>query len=560
MRLGVCGFVGMLAVSATLLSGCGLGETRVEQGTREGVLHMGNDTEPQELDPHVVTGVPEHKILSALFEGLTILNPDTLEPEPAAAESWEVSEDGRVYTFHLREDARWSNGDPVTAHDFVYAWERILSPALASEYAYMLHVLENARAFNEGEIDDFGEVGAEAIDDYTLQATLTHPTPYFLSMQVHYTWFPVHQETIEAHGAMDERGTQWTRPGNHVSNGPFHLTEWRPNRLITVEKSDYYWDADTVQLNAIKFYPIDSLQTEERTFRAGGLHVTGDVPLTSVPSYRENRPDLIHIHPWAGTYFYRFNVNSPPLDDVRVRRALAMTIDREAIVESITRAGEQPASAFVPPEIGDYVPEAELPHDPEAARALLEEAGYPGGQGMPTVELLYNTSDNHRILAEAVQNMWREELGVNVSLVNQDWAVYLSTMNNLDYQIARSGWIADFLDPINFLECFVTGGGNNRTGFSDADFDRLIDEAREEPDTTAREALLHEAEAILMEEAPIAPVYYYTRKHLRSPDVRGWNPNPMGYVAYKHVWLEPSGAPLADEDLPSEDGEDPPAI
>ncbi|MFO7776481.1 MAG: peptide ABC transporter substrate-binding protein, partial [Candidatus Hydrogenedentota bacterium] len=361
--------------AALFFTACEPGETRVERGTREGILHWGNNAEPQGLDPHVVTGVPEHMILAALFEGLVIMDPETLEPLPGVAESWDISEDELVYTFHLRDDARWSNGDPVTAHDFVYAWKRILTPALGSEYAYMLHCIENAEAYNEGDLEDFGEVGVQTLDDRTLEVTLEDPTPYFLSLQIHYTFYPVHQETIEAFGAMDERGTEWTRAGNLVSNGPFELTEWHPNQVIRTKANGHYWDAETVQLNGVNFYPIDDLQTEERSFRGGELHWTGDIPINRIDWYRNNRPEVLEINPYLGTYYYRFNVTRPPLDDARVRRAFAMAIDREGIVESITRGDEQPAAHLTPPETEGFLPGPELPHDVERARELLAEAG-----------------------------------------------------------------------------------------------------------------------------------------------------------------------------------------
>ncbi|MFP4190532.1 MAG: peptide ABC transporter substrate-binding protein [Candidatus Hydrogenedentota bacterium] len=524
--------------AALFLTACEPGETRVERGTQEGILHWGNGAEPQGLDPHLVTGVPEHMILAGLFEGLVIMDPETLEPLPGVAESWDISEDDLVYTFHLRDDARWSNGDPVTAHDFVYAWNRILAPELGSEYAYMLHCIENAEAYNEGDLDDFGEVGVQALDDQTLEVTLEDPTPYFLALQIHYTFYPVHQDTIEAFGAMDERGTEWTRAGNMVSNGPFELTEWQPNQVIRTKANEHYWDAGTVQLNGVNFYPIDDLQTEERSFRNGELHWTGDMPINRIDWYRKNRPEVLEINPYLGTYYFRFNVTRPPLDDARVRRAFAMAIDREGIVENITRGDEQPAAHLTPPDTEGFLPGPELPYDVERAQELLAEAGYPDGEGLPSVDLLYNTSENHRIIAQAIQNMWRNNLGAKVNLLNQEWTVYLSSMSNLNYDIARAGWIGDVNDPINFLECFVTDGGNNRTGYSSEEYDSLIAAARREADPQRRSEILREAETILMEDAPIAPLYFYTRKNLRSPDLRGFEPNIRGYVNYKFLYLE----------------------
>ncbi|MCP4640424.1 MAG: peptide ABC transporter substrate-binding protein [bacterium] len=504
------------------------------------VARIGNGAEPQALDPHLVTGVPEHRISSALFEGLVDLDPATLEPLPAVAESWTVSDDGLVYTFTLRETAKWSNGDPVTARDFTYAWQRILTPSLGAEYAYMLHCLSNARAFNEGTLDNFGQVGVKVIDDRTLEVTLENPTPYFLAMQIHYCWYPVHKATVEAYGAMDERGTRWTRPGNFVGNGAFALDRWQPNSILVVTKNPHYWNAGSVRLDAIQFFPIEDALTEERSFRSGKLHLTENVPLNKVERYQQDNPELVYIDPYYGSYFYRLNVTKPPFDDVRVRRAFAMAVDRERLVAKVVKMGRVPAFCFTPPDPLGYTCDSRIPYDPDQAQALLAEAGYPDGQSLPPVELLYNTSENHKLIAEAVQQMWKEALGVEVQLLNQDWKVYLSSMTNLDYQMARSGWIADFVDPINFLECFMTGGGNNRTGWSSPAYDALIDEARRTIDPDARRAVFQKAERLLLNEAPLIPVYFYTRVYLKAPELKGLAPNLLGYINFKHLYLEPA--------------------
>ncbi len=522
------------------LAGCG------SPVTAEGaILRVGNGAEVQGLDPHTVSGVTEHRTLGALFEGLVSLDPATLEPIPGVAQSWELSADARTYTFHLRDDARWSNGDPVTAHDFAYAWRRILSPALGADYAYLLHCIEGAQAFNNGELSDFGEVGVNVLDDRTLQVTLENPTPYFLRMQIHQTYFPIHQPTIETFGAMNERGTKWTRAGNLVGNGPFRLTEWTPDTIIRVEKNEHYWDADNIRLDGIWFYPIDNLWTEERAFRSGELHITGDVPLHKVGIYRDERPDEIVLHPYLGTYYYRLNVTAAPFDDVRVRRAFAMALDQREIANKVLQGGETPAHFYTPPDTGGYTCEYKIPYDPGTARALLAEAGYPNGAGLPPVEILYNNSEAHKLVAEAVQALWKQQLGADVRLMNQDWKVYLSTMNNLEYMVARSGWIADVPDPINFLECFLSGSGNNRTGYSNPKYDALINRAYAEADPQRRFEILQEAEEILLKEAPIVPIYFYARKYLKKPFVRGLEPNPLGYIRWNALWLENTGTVLA---------------
>lgn len=530
---------GLLA--ALVVTGCGGGGTAAGPDT----LQVGNGAEVQDLDPHLVSGVTEHRVLSALFEGLADVDPTTLEAVPGAAASWEVSPDKLTYTFHLRADGRWSNGEPVTAYDFAYAWRRMLSPKLGAEYAYMLHCLKNARAYNLGELADFRQVGVRVVDELTLEARLEHPTPYFLRMQTHFAWFPVHRATIEAHGAMDERGTAWTRAGSHAGNGAFTLVKWVPNEVIRVEKNPHYWNADAVRLPAIAFYPIDNLQTEERKFRSGALDLTADVPLHRIDVYRTERPEVFNLHPYCGVYFYRFNVTRPPFDDARVRRAFAMAIDRDQLAKHVLHDSVLPAGAYVPPDTAGYNASTEVPYDPEAARALLAEAGFPDGAGLPAIEILYNTAESHRTIAEAVQRMWKEHLNAQVTLLNQDWKVYLSSMNNLDYAVARSAWIADVEDPVNFLECFLTGGGNNRTGWSSPEFDQLVRAAYQERDNAARYAKLEEAEALLLQEAPIAPIYFYTWRFLKSPRVGGLVPNRLGYIRWTDLYLKPDEAGAA---------------
>ncbi|NLN93286.1 MAG: peptide ABC transporter substrate-binding protein [Candidatus Hydrogenedens sp.] len=501
------------------------------------VLQIGNGAEVQELDPHIVSGVTEHRVLSALFEGLTDCDSTTLEPLPAAAKAWEVSPDGLFYRFILRESAQWSNGDPVTARDFVYAWKRILSPALASEYAYMLYCLENGRDFNEGRISDFSAVGVKAEDDLTLAVTLERPTPYFLAMQNHFAWYPVHRATIEKHGRMDERGTQWTRPGEMVSNGPFLLHSWLPNELLSVRKNPRYWDAASVQLSGIDYHPIDNLQTEDRAFRSGLIQLTSTIPLQRVEGYRKKNPAVLNLLPYYGSYFYRINVTRPPFDQQAVRKAFALSLDREELVTNVLKGGETAAFSYVPPGAGDYSCSYPLSFDVEEARRLLASAGYPQGKGFPTVDILYNTSESHRIVAETIQRMWRENLGVEVRLLNQDWKVYLSALNTLDYDLARSAWIGDVADPVNFLECFQSDVGNNRTGWSSEDYDRLLEEAYTSSDEVKRLALLEEAEKLLLEECPVIPIYFYTWKFLKAPELQGIAPNILGYIRWKDLFL-----------------------
>ena len=533
----------LVAICITLfLTACsgGSSESRVEAGNREGVLHFGNGAEPQGLDPHVVTGVPEHHILGALFEGLVTKNPYDLEIEPGVAESWDISEDGLTYTFHLRDNAMWSNGDQVTAEDFHWSWKRGMSPILGSEYSYMYYPIINAEAYNNGDMADFSQVGVKVIDELNLQVTLESPTPYFLQLLDHYSLFPVHRQTVESFGSMDDRLSQWAREGNIVTNGAFVLTEWQINSRVRVEKSPLYWDADEVDLNAVVFYPTENLVTEERMFRDGQLHRTNEIPLDKIQTYKNEQPEVTHIAPWIGSYFYMINTTREPMTDVRVRKALAMSVDRSLIAETVTQGVYTGSTALVPPGTLGYNPPSVFSYDPEQARQLLAEAGYPNGEGFPAFDLLYNTHEDHRKIAVAIQQMWMQELNIQVNLVNQEWKVYLDSHNNMNYDIARRGWIGDYVDPYTFLNMYITDGGNNKTGFSNARYDEIIlKEAPAELDREKRYALYKEAETILLENMPILPIFTYQYKHLIDTSVKGMPDNIMGYHNYKYISLEP---------------------
>ncbi len=523
--------------------GCMRRETPAEIGVREQVLHLGNLSEPKDLDPHLVTGVSEHNVLSALLEGLVTEDPRTLEPVPGVAARWEVSEDGLRYRFHLRPEARWSNGDPVTAADFAFAFQRMLSPRLGAPYAYMLYVLKGAEAFHRGAHEDFAQVGVRVPDPHLLELTLNAPTPYFLALLSHNAWMPVHPPTILKFGPLDQIGAAWTPPEHFVGNGPFTLATWAPGQRIVVRRSETYWDRAVVRLREIHYHAIGDHNIEERAFRAGQLHVTGTVPIDRIAHYRERLPERLMIEPYIGCYYYQFNTRRPPLDDTRVRRALAMAVDRDLLVRHVTRGGEPPAEHFTPPDLAGYTARARLPSDPEAARALLAEAGFPGGAGFPKLELLYNNSDAHARVAQAVQQMWKQVLGIDITLVNMEWKVYLAHTVEGRYDIARAGWIGDYLDPNSFLDLWVTGGGNNRTGWENPAYDALIAEAARTPDPDARREVFQQAEALLLAEAPILPLYFYRSKSLIHPAVRGWHPNLLDRHPPKHLYLATDPAP-----------------
>lgn len=533
-----------LAFVALLLSACGSRETPVERANRENILLRANGTEPAALDPHLVTGVSEHNILSALLEGLVRPDAKTLEPLPGVAESWDISEDGRIYTFRLREDAKWSNGDPVTADDFVFSYRRILAPRLGAEYASMLYPMAGAKAYNTGELTDFSEVGVQALDERTLEITLREPTPYFLSLLTHYTWFPVHPPTVLNFGGIDQRDTKWTRPGNFVGNGPFTLEDWRIHEHIDVAKSATYWDRENIHLNGVRFLPITNLNVEERAFRSGQIHVSYAMPLHKIEPYLEADSAALRISPYLGTYYYAVNTTKQPWSDARVRQALALAINRESIVKNITKAGQVPAGHFTPPDTAGYTARASLPiGDYEAnlaeARRLLAEAGYPHGEGLPKLELLYNTSDNHKVIAQAIQQMWKQGLGVDAELVNKEWKVYLVSRSNGDFDVVRAGWIGDYNDPNTFLDLLTSWNENNSAKWKNEEYDALIKQAAQTTDPQERHELFQQAEAILVEEMPVIPIYFYVSAYLVDPAVQGWHPNILDQHPYQGLRLEP---------------------
>lgn len=525
--------VAMMCIS---LVACGGRERQVEAAAKDGILLIGNGSEPKALDPHLVTGVPENRIISSLLEGLISYHPtNDLEPEPGVAESWEHNDDFTVWRFKLRDTARWSNGEWVTAGDFVYSWQRILSPELGSEYAEMLYVLRNAQAFHQGRLNDFGQVGVKALDDRTLEVTLAGPTPYFLNMLKHYSFFPVNPRAVEQGGGMTNRQNSWSTVENYVGNGPFRPTQWTTNQIIKVAKSPTYWDSARVKLNEIHYFPIENVKSEETAFQAGRLHLTSTVSPDKIPVFRRERPDELRIDPYLGLYFYRINVTRPPFNDPRVREALNLALDRKLLVERVAQGGQRAASGIVPPGMQDY-PESEVVQfNPERARQLLAEAGFPGGRGFPRKEVLINTSEAHRKIAEAIQAMWRQNLGIDVGIYNQEWKVYLDSQSQLNYDLSRAGWIADYAHPMTFLEIFTTGNGNNDTGWSNPRYDALIRQARTAQSEPERMRLMKEAERLLLEGLPVIPIYWYTRTYLKDPRVSGWDPKLLDNHPYKYV-------------------------
>ncbi|MDR7482296.1 MAG: peptide ABC transporter substrate-binding protein [Armatimonadota bacterium] len=420
------------------------------------------------------------------------------------AERWEVSRDGLTWTFFLRA-ARWSNGQPVTAADFEYAWKRVLDPKLASEYAYQLYYIKNGKAYNTGKIADPAQVGVKARDARTLVVTLESPTPFFGDLLSFHTLMPVPRAVVAA------TPTWASRADTFVGNGPFVLKEWTRQNRIVVEKNPRYWDAARIKLQRIEFAMIEAESTALAQYEAGQLDGSSNVPVADIP--RPQKTGDFKAMPYIGTYYYLFNTTRKPLDDVRVRKALAYAINRTLITARITRAGEKPATAFVPPGIvvagtdfrqagGALAPV----YDPATARKLLAEAGFPAGRGFPTLTILYNTSQRHKTIAEAIQEMWRQTLGIQVNLTNQEWKVYLQSRQQSNFDIARAGWIGDYRDPKTFLDMFFTGSSFNEGRWSNPAYDRLIEATTKTADQAARMKAFHEAERIPMQEMPLAPI------------------------------------------------------
>jgi oligopeptide transport system substrate-binding protein len=521
----------------TLLCSCQK-ESQVDNATREGILLVGNSNEPKGLDPHIVSGVLESNILRALFEGLIGNDPqsDTATPSGAALE---VTPDATatVWTAKLRPDGKWSDGMPVTARDFAFSYQRMLTPELGAKYSEMLYFLKGAEDFNKGITKDFSTVGVEVVDDETLRLTLRGPTPYFRQILKHFTWTAVPRHIVLKHGKIDQRGNPWTRPENIVGNGPYQMKSWRRNDHIEVERNPYYWDAENVTLNGVRFLPITNLFTEGRMFRDDQLHMTYGATPEVVDLMKKKHPEELRQEPYVGTLFYRCNTTRPYLADPRVRRALSYAIDRKALCENVFR-GFTPASAMTP-AMGGYQPPHLAGFDPEKARELLAEAGYPNGKGLPRLKILIASRETAATVAQAIQAMWRETLGVEVEIENKEWNAYIIAMQELDYDVASAGWIGDYLDPLTFLEMWTPGNGNNNTGWDNPRFADLLKQSFQDADGTHRYKLLHQAETLLLEEAPVLVIANHARNYLIHPSVQGWHPLLLANNPYQYLRLVP---------------------
>lgn len=502
------------------------------------VMRYISGSEPESLDPQVSSGQPEARLYVALYDGLTEYHPETGEPIPSLAERWEPNGDNSEFTFHLRE-AHWSNGDPITAHDFVYSLRRGLSPTLASRIAYLAYYIRGAQAYNEGQ-GKAEDLGVEAIDDRTLKFHLTAPVPFFPGLVAHQFFRPVPRKAIEAHGQA------WTQPGNIITSGAFRLQTWNPyDRLIVVRNPDY-WDAASVRLEQITFYPLEDSTTMMNLYKAGEVDAVYNhvVPAAWVDHMRTTKDYM--DKPEAAVDYYQLNITKPPMNDIRVRKAFNMSIDKAGL--AAYQRTIKPLTAFSPEGIFTGYPQPSGdPFDVRRARTLLADAGYRDASGaydpaafpVAEVELIYNTTERNRQIAEFVQAQWKQNLGLTVPLKNMEWKTFLDYRAKLQYKgVARSGWVGDYMDPYTFLDLFTTKTGDNGTGWYDQTYVDTLRAANRETDQVRRYALMAKAEQMLIDAQPIIPLATSSTNWAKKPYVKGMYANPVTIHAWKFVYIE----------------------
>lgn len=489
------------------------------------VVIMG--AEPESLDPVIVTGQVDQNIVSELFEGLTRFNRDGLS-EPGVASSWEISVDHCVYTFHLRDNAQWSNGESITAQDVVASWKRVLMPTTGSANSYQLFVIKRAEDFAAGKVD-FSEVGLEASDERTLKVTLCHPIPYFIDLCALPVFSIVPTKLIE------QVGDDWIKPEHILTDGPYRLVDWRINDKIRLERNPRYWDSYHVALKTIDLLPIVQGNVAYNFYASGAADVIFGKLFPPALIQELRKRDDFHSACFLGSEFLRFNCVKPPFNDPRIRQAFSLCVDQQLLTKKIARAGEIPAYSFVPPRIRNYHSPHVTQYNPEKARQLLAEAGYPKGKNFPLINYLYNEGQLTEGIAVELQSIWKKELGVSVLLSRQEWKVYLASLNQLDYNIGRSSWVGDYPDPNTFLDIFTAASGNNRTGWQSQNYDHLIEQASTIFDVGERFHLFQEAEQFLIEDqAVIVPLFYYAGVQIY--DSKRWG-GIEGNVLDKHpLW------------------------
>ncbi len=496
--------------------------------------------EPEYLDPGLISESEGGIVTHDTFEGLYVYGPSHKEWTPGVAKSHTVSDDGLTWTFQLRDDAKWSDGKPVTAHDFEWSWKRVLDPKTASRYAEILWFVKGAREYNlmdEGADAEAlrAAVGVKAKDDHTLEVQLVGPTPFFIQLTAFYTYSPVPRHVIEKHG------DKWARPENIVSNGPWKVTEWKSNQQITAELNPHYWDKANMPFDRIN-YKITQENTPAHTmYLAGDLdYLESKVPETVLPRLRKERDPALETSPYLGVYFYMFNVKEKPFDDLRVRRALNLAVDKSQIGKFVVKGGQEEAWTIVHPgleEMGYPMPEGPE-YDPDLAKKLLAEAGFPDGKGFPTFQISYNTLEGHKLVAEFIQQQWKKNLGITCDLDNMEWKVLLKKQHDRDFQVSRSSWIGDYLDPLTFLSLWEGPNPNNRTNWAHPAYDKLLADARVETDPDKRMKMLAEAEKIYIDEVPSMPIYFYVKHDLVRPWVKGYTPHLQGVHLARYLRVE----------------------
>ena len=507
-------------------------------------LNTMNGSEPGSIDPHKASGDWENRIIGDYIEGLVAedANADAI---PGQAESWDISADGLVYTFHLRADAQWSDGTPVTAGDFEYAFRRLFNPATASEYAYLQYPIKGGSEIADGSMPvDSPDFGVKVVDDKTLEITLEGPTPFFLQALTHYTGYPIPNHVVEA------KGDDWTKVENVVGNGPFKIVEWVPGNYIKSVKSDTYYAKDDVKIDEVYYYVQDDLAAAFNRYRAGEYDILTDLPFDQQQFVKDSLPGEGHFAPFSGIHYYVLNQEKAPFDNVNVRKALSMAVNREIIGPDVWGSGEPPAYGWVPPGTSNYegvslyMPEwAQKPYEERLAEAksLMEAAGYTKDNPLK-LQIRYNTNDNHQRLAVAISAMW-QEIGVQAELFNAETPVHYDALRAGDFQVGRAGWLLDYSDPSNMLDLLKTGTktgeemnwGNNYGRYSNPEFDKLVEAAAAESDLAKRAALLGQAEKIAMDEAAAIPLAYYLAANVVKPYVQGFVDNPKDI--HRTRWL-----------------------
>lgn len=507
-----------------------------EEGKKDGVLDINIASEPDSIDPALNTSVDGAIMISHLFESLIRWDDDgegNAVLKPGIAESWEVSDDGLTWTFKLR-DAKWSDGKEITADDFVYSWNRLVDPATGADYEYMLDMV---KGYDEKKLD------ISAPDPKTFVVNLNVKCPYFEEICAFPAVMPVRKDIIEANKT-------WTNsPETLVSNGAYKLEKWDHNSTLSMVKNPEYYDQDSVKAEKLAFHLQDDQNAIYASYRSGDLDFINSVPQEEIQKLLDTKE--LKIKPYVGTYFVCFNTEKEPFNDPKVRKAFSLAIDRNFIVNQVTGQGQEPATAYVPSGVydakgaegddfrtvgGDYysINDEDYEKNIEEAKKLMEEAGYKDGEGFPQIDYLYNTDENHKAIAEALQNMWQENLGVQVNLQNQDWNVFLKERKEGNYNIARHGWIADYNDPMSFIDMWLTGGGNNDAQYKNEEFDKYVKAAKATSDPDERMENMHKAEDILIgEDNVVAPLYFYNNSYMMKPNIQGLYYTPLGYFFYK---------------------------